>query len=118
MTIFFVSKAKELSVRSGVGTAVLIQDENRLDLFCSNERLKERLTPQLQTILNTEVQTKKAQASANCNLVKGKKLAKFPPNTKVTIEYDNGATASVSNNATETHDRSLHETGSDSDKEN
>ena len=84
-------------MRSGVEVIVLIKDKNRVDSFASDERANNRLTSQLYSLaFEREVEKKKVEKSVSCCFVRGKRLTKFPPNTRVNIEREGFANANAS----------------------
>ena len=81
-----------------VDAAVLLKHNNRVDCFCSNEVIKERLEPRLSYIFDHPIAPRQKDVQVSCNIVKGKKLPKFPPNIKVSIEYDDNSDEDKENN--------------------
>jgi len=93
-------KANELSVLCNVDVVVLLKNNKRVDSYCSNRVIKERLEPRLSYIFDHPVATRQKKVAASCNIVKGKKLQKFPPNShgNVRIEYDDDTDSDKENN--------------------
>ncbi len=82
-----------------VDVVVLLKHNKRVDSYCSNGVIKERLEPRLSYMFDHPIAPRQKEAAASCNIVKGKKLSKFPPNShgNVRIEYDDDSDSDKEN---------------------